>query len=132
MLTNGAITIYTTIKNRDTTNLIANFITPVSIHGERSESTSNNNITDKDKYTIRIPQLANKQFTDYELYCKDFQRNCYSVKKGDYCILGSVDKEINTLSQLLNEYGDKVYKVVSVTDNRDISKYTSHIKLVIE
>lgn len=132
MITNGVITIYNAEKSKNSTNLTAHFITPVSIHGSKSENANNHNISDADKYIVRIPQSANKQFIEYTSYSDNLQPNFYCVKKGDYCILNCVDKEICTLSELLDEYGGSVYKITSVTDNRSVLKYTSHIKLVIE
>lgn len=130
MLINGVITIYNLIKSGNNTIIKGRHTMPAFIHGAKSESDNDNNIKDTDKYTIRIPETVVNHFIDYDSV--NPKLGYYSVRKGDYCVIGSRNQNISSLSQLLNTYGDKVHKVVAVTDNRSNSKYTSHIKLVIK
>lgn len=52
--------------------------------------------------------------------------NCYTVQKGDVIVKGIIDDDITSSSQLQSKYD--VLTVLSVTDNRRDSSYTSHIR----
>lgn len=116
MITNSTVTVYSTLKVGGITKLTATSYRCASVHGAKAQDNGDNNITDNSKYVVRIPVVQGK---------------AYNIKTGDYLVIGeSVAADI--LSDLLKSYGESVYKITAVTDNRSTSIYTSHIKLEVE
>ncbi|MEI3577922.1 MAG: DUF6751 family protein [Acutalibacteraceae bacterium] len=116
MITNSTVTVYSTQKIDGITKLTNTHYPCASVHGAKSQDNGDNNITDTSKYVIRIPAVQGK---------------VYNIKKGDYLVIGKAVVAV-TLSELLKFYGESVYKITAVTDNRTASAFTSHIKLVVE
>lgn len=116
MITNSTVTVYSTLKANGITKLTATHYPCASVHGAKAQDNVDNNITDTSKYVVRIPAVQSK---------------AYNIKKGDYLVIGKA-VAVDTLSELLKSYGESVYKITAVTDNRSASIYTSHIKLGVE
>lgn len=116
MITNRTVTVYSTQKVGSITKLTNTYYPCASVHGAKAQDNGDNNITDTSKYVVRIPAVQGKT---------------YNIKKGDYLVIGKA-VVADTLPELLKSYGESVYKITAVTDNRSASIYTSHIKLGVE
>lgn len=133
MLANANITIYNRKKiNRSDVWLRTNLI-GVNLHGEAELIVGDKDLTAADKYIIRIPNSVecDKTFVDnrtFKALSVEETDNCYTVQKGDVIVKGLIEDEITSPSQLQEKYD--LLTVLSVTDNRRGSSYTSHIKLV--
>lgn len=133
MLANANITIYNRKKiNRSDVWLRTNLI-GVNLHGEAELIVGDKNLKAADKYIIRIPDSVecDKTFVDnrtFKALSVEETDNCYTVQKGDVIVKGIIDDDITSSSQLQSKYD--VLTVLSVTDNRRDSSYTSHIRLV--
>lgn len=133
MLTNANVTIYNRKKINRSDVWVRTNIMGVNLHGEAELIVGDKDLKAADKYIIRIPDSAvcDKTFVDnrtFKALSVEETDNCYTVQKGDMIVKGIVDDEITSPSQLQDKYD--VLTVLSVTDNRRGTSYTSHIKLV--
>lgn len=133
MLTNANITIYNRKKINRSDVWVRTNITGVNLHGEAELIVGDKDLKAADKYIVRIPDsvVCDKTFVDsrtFKALSMDETDNCYTLQKGDVIVKGIIDDEITSPSQLQDRYD--VLTILSITDNRRESSYTSHIKVV--
>lgn len=133
MLTNANITVYNKKKVNRSETWFRTYLLGVNFHGEAELAVGDKDLKAADKYVIRVPDsvTSDKKFVDnrtFKALSAEEIDNCFTFQKGDIIIRGFVEDDITSPSQLQEEYD--VLTVLSVTDNRRESTYTSHIKLV--
>lgn len=135
MRTNGSVTIYNAKKTDGQTIYTLTQINDVSIKGADQVLFANQNTKNDDEYIIRIPQeaLNDKKFVDKNTYKSlpaDEAANYWTVQKGDYIVFGLVEDTIKSPKDLMTKYEDDVLRITVIRDNRDLSGYTAHIKVI--
>lgn len=133
MLTNANITIYNRKKINRSEVWVRNNLLGVNFHGEAEVIVGDKDLKAADKYIIRIPDsvVSDKKFVDnrtYKALAAEELYNYYTIQKGDIIVKGLVKEDITSPSQLSDKHD--VLTVLSVTDNRRGSAYTSHIKVL--
>lgn len=133
MLTNANITVYNKKKVNRSEMWFRVHLLGINFHGEAELIVSDKDLKAADKYVIRIPDsvTSDKKFVDnrtFKALSAEEIDNCFTLQKGDIVVKDLVEDDITSPSQLSDKYD--VLTVLSVTDNRRESSYTSHIKLV--
>lgn len=133
MLTNANITVYNKKKINRNDVWLRTHLLGVNYHGEAELTVSDKDLKATDKYIIRIPYdvTSDKTFVDnrtFKALSLEELDNCYTLQKGDIIVKGLIEDDITSHFQLQDKYD--ALTVLSVTDNRRGTSYTSHIKVV--
>ena len=125
MTTNGDITIFN--KRYDKTQRTERFfgtkISGVSLYFKKGVSSGDKQMSQSDRYTIRIPADADadgKQYVEQIAYAslpeEDFNK-FWTIQPGALIVAGLVDQETATETELKQLFSD-VINVTNFTDNR--------------
>lgn len=87
-----------------------------------------------DEVIIRIPaeQIPENYVDPYTwkgLSAEDAS-SFITIKKGDYIVVGEVEDEISSSSDIISL--DSAFEIVIVVDNLSASPYSAHIRLVVK
>lgn len=105
----------------------------VNFHGTDQLIIGEKEVKHADEYVVRIPAAALSHYVDkatFKALPVEEAINCFTLKKGDYIVKGTVDCEVSSSADIIKNFD--ALEIISVTENLSSSPFSQHIKLVVK
>lgn len=105
----------------------------VNFHGTDQLLVGDREVKRNEEYIIRVPTSALEHYVDTKTYKAlpvDEAFNCFTLKKGDYIVKGTVDVDVSSSADIVKNFD--ALEILSVTENLSASPFSQHIKLVVK
>ena len=135
MFTNqSCVTVFTSKRQGRDTYWYRTILKDVNYHGYDQLQVADKGVKDLDTYVVRVPDdvLTANHYVDNVTWRSlplNEADSCFTLKKGDYVVKGSVDIDNINEKTILDAGG---MKIMQVTENLSASPYSKHVKMVIK